>query len=783
MTEQKANKDIVKEQNSEKQALMVAIWLLICIVMIIIGFFISNSPWTNLFYWVAAFFGGCGFGLRFSKDANDKDVGAFFLIVASIITFINSLVISAGLFVLIATALFIRYTIVLKKSLSTEKTPEETDEEIQVINELPEEDEPEVDAEKLVCNGKLDLSMCLTWFAQRGKKHNIEQTEWHKIRQELIYFKHRLAESTLYLGVIGDASVGKSTFINALLGFEFLKENVTLGTTSTATILRYGNEFSIKINYTDSTPSVSYNTKDLNLPKNINFTEYSPELAEAIAKFTAIEKEEDAAGIRSVEIFIPVKNDLLESNVAIVDTPGLHSGNEWHDKATTNAVKNICDIALILTSAKTPLPKNFIEYLNKNLASVLPRSILVMTQADTLDEDEREDQLDYIHCRLKKETKSDVAGCFGVSAYYALERTSKRQQTSEDIENYRNEFDVMKNSLKKYLQDGHETALHDSLQDFVQNNFLPVMEQVLLDRKQILQQRKDELQKNKLSNLDKFITERIKKISLDISKNKIPEGAIERELQDVAAIFENTAITRIINADSKDELKSAMAEEKIKRDVEALMPALAKAINKLCSPLKSSTRKGIDNFANEFKDAYSRLQNINSLKVSDVNFSNISVKIDSIDLPMNYFTNVIEAQNSADNAKVGGGAAGGAAIGFLIGGPLGALVGGLGGAIFGALFGKSLATLKEEAKGTVRQISNSWQNQMKEHAIRACSENMENCQGFAAQAIQKYADTYEEQIKSIIAAEKKEQSKLSKNINSIEDDMEILINLGEKNEQ
>lgn len=651
------------------------------------------------------------------------------------------------------------------------------------FNELPEETAPEVDAGKLINEGRLDLRMCLTWFAQRGKKHNIEQTEWHKIRQELIYFKHRLAESTLYLGVIGDASVGKSTFINALLGFEFLKENVTLGTTSTATVLRHGDEFSIKINYANGTPSISYNANDLKLPKNINFTEYSPDLAGAIAKFTAIEKEEDAAGIRSVEIFIPVKNDLLESNVAIVDTPGLHSGNEWHDKATTNAVKNICDIALILTSAKTPLPKNFIEYLNKNLASVLPRSILVMTQADTLDEDERKDQLDYIHSRLKKETKSDVAGCFGVSAYYALERKSKRQQTSENIENYRNEFDVMKNSLKKYLQDGHETALHDSLQDFVQNNFLPVMEQVLQDRKQILQQRKDELQKNELSNLDKFIARHIKKVSSNISKDKIPEGAIERKLQEVAAIFENTAITRIENADSKDELKSAMAEEKIRRDVEALMPALAKAVNELCHPLKLSTRNGIDNFANEFKDAYSRLQNINSLKVSDVNFSNISVKIDSIDLPMNYFTNAIEAQNSADNAKVGGGAAGGAAIGFLIGGPLGALVGGLGGAIFGALFGKSLVTLKEEAEETVRQISNSWQNQMKEHAIRACSENMENCQGFAAQAIHKYADTYGEQIKSIIAAEKKEQNKLSENINSIEDDIETLINLGEKNEQ
>ena len=158
--------------------------------------------------------------------------------------------------------------------------------------------------------------------------------------------------------------------------------------------------------------------------------------------------------------------------------------------------------------------------------------------------------------------------------------------------------------------------------------------------------------------------------------------------------------------------------------------------------------------------------------------------MDSMDLPTNYFANAIEEQNNADNAKVGGGAAGGAAIGFLIGGPLGALVGGVGGAIFGALFGKSLATLKEEAKGTVRQISSSWQAQMKTPAVQACAQNKENCKEFVADAIRRYEATYGDQIKKIISAEKKEQKKLSAGINRIEQDMQTLRDIGgENNEQ
>ena len=651
--------------------------------------------------------------------------------------------------------------------------------EIDEEGELPEEDAPEVNTEKLINEGKLDLQMCLAWFAQRGKKHKIHQDEWNKIRQELIYFRRRLNESTLYLGVIGDASVGKSTFINALLGFELLKENVTLGTTSTATILKKGNEFAIKVNYNDNRPAVTFSYDDLRLPKSYDYKEYSPDVAQAIAKFTAIEEETEASAIRSVEVYLPIENELLNESVAIVDTPGLHSGNAWHDIATTNAVKNICDIALILTSAKTPLPQNFVDYLKTNLASVLPRSILVMTQTDTLDEDEREDQLDYVHSRLKSETKTDVIACYGVSAYYSLNRNNNHKHTEDEVSKFKNEFSLMSHALKDYLQKGHQAALFESLQTIIQANLLPVINKVLSDRKEKLQSRRNELKRNELVHLDEFVVRHTKSLYNKISNFTFSETTINNTLQTVASNFETRVFSRIANADDKNELKAAMAEDRIKQDVEALMPLLAQSVNKLCAPLKGMSKNGINVFSKEFCDAYARLQNMNSLNVSNIKIAKISVELDSMDLPTNYFTNALEEQNSADNAKVGGGAVGGAAIGFLVAGPLGALVGGIGGAIFGALFGKSLATLKDEARSTVKQISSMWQSKMAEPVAQACNRNKENCMDFTCNAIQKYVETYGAKINEIISAEKAEQNKLSNNIKDIEHDVKTLIQLGE----
>lgn len=68
-----------------------------------------------------------------------------------------------------------------------------------------------------------------------------------------------------------------------------------------------------------------------------------------------------------------------------------------------------------------------------------------------------------------------------------------------------------------------------------------------------------------------------------------------------------------------------MAEDRIKQDVEALMPLLAQNVNKLCDPLKEMSKNGIDVFSKEFCDAYARLQNMNSLNVSNIKIAKISV--------------------------------------------------------------------------------------------------------------------------------------------------------------
>ena len=229
----------------------------------------------------------------------------------------------------------------------------------------------------------------------------------------------------------------------------------------------------------------------------------------------------------------------------------------------------------------------------------MPRSILVMTQTDTLDEDEREDQLDYVHSRLKSETKTDVIACYGVSAYYSLNRNNNHKHTEDEVSKFKNEFSLMSHTLRDYLQKGHQAALFESLQTIIQTNLLPVINKVLSDRKEKLQSRRNELKRNELVHLDEFVVKHTESLCNKISNFTFSENTINNTLQTVASNFETRVFSRIANANDKNELKAAMAEDRIKQDVEALMPLLAQNVNKLCDPLKEMSKNGIDVFSKE----------------------------------------------------------------------------------------------------------------------------------------------------------------------------------------
>lgn len=82
-----------------------------------------------------------------------------------------------------------------------------------------------------------------------------------ELRHEQEHLQRRMSDERLYVGVVGEFSSGKSTFINALLGLDILKEDILQGTTCAPTLLSYAPAFDVDIVMKQHQEIISYSRK------------------------------------------------------------------------------------------------------------------------------------------------------------------------------------------------------------------------------------------------------------------------------------------------------------------------------------------------------------------------------------------------------------------------------------------------------------------------------------------------------------------------------------------
>lgn len=247
----------------------------------------------------------------------------------------------------------------------------------------------------------MDYTKILNVISSAIASSFLSEEKQGSLSKQLERIKKRTSDNKIYLGIVGEFSTGKSTLINSLIGEDFFVTNAIQGTTTTITKLEYGKKIGLKIEYT-SGEVLRYDSDKTEILKL-----YKPDVYEHLSFFEKMKmrtldmfhsnnsdkyllevfddittSDEISKTLNEVTVYYPSK--LLNNGIVIVDTPGTDSLTPSHAEITRRAIKEICDIALVIIPATQPLSQTLIDYVDDNLGDVADRCIYFITKIELI---------------------------------------------------------------------------------------------------------------------------------------------------------------------------------------------------------------------------------------------------------------------------------------------------------------------------------------------------------------------------------------------------------------
>ncbi|HTV54913.1 MAG TPA: dynamin family protein [Terriglobia bacterium] len=207
----------------------------------------------------------------------------------------------------------------------------------------------------------------------------------------------RVSEGRFYVACVGQFKRGKSTLLNALVGYEVVPTGF-VPVTAVPTVIRYGDALHARVRMRDGS------WRDIAMA---HLKEYVTEEL----------NPENRKGVDGAEVFVP--SSLLSSGMCFVDTPGLGSvftGNT----ATTQAFIPHIDAALIVVGADPPIAGEeltLVEAVGRQVQDL----ILVINKADRTSDAERAAAAKFTREILEKRLHRRMGEVLEVSAAERME--------------------------------------------------------------------------------------------------------------------------------------------------------------------------------------------------------------------------------------------------------------------------------------------------------------------------------------------------------------------------
>lgn len=317
------------------------------------------------------------------------------------------------------------------------------------------------------------------------------------------------------IGIIGDFTVGKSSFVNAILGARVTPVSAN-PSTAIITKIKYGKEPKAVILYSDK------REVEMTYEKFIEFSAFN------LDDFKEREQTGDIKRFNEIEYAtIYVKSDFLKANnLCLVDTLGL-SAHESDNKKTIASIKD--SIATIYICEERGLSDKDVDFISTYLSPERGDFFFCINRIDLVKKDERESVSQLVKLKLDEILhKSGTVGDFPCGRIYQV--SSLYQEFANgftDHDDWREDIDYQSRS-------GFEPIMND-LCNYVKNNADASRSQAITKQLQAAKTQFDSLLEYRMDEMNSLITANESKIKYYIAEIR----RINNQIAYINSLFEN----------------------------------------------------------------------------------------------------------------------------------------------------------------------------------------------------------------------------------------------------
>ena len=551
-------------------------------------------------------------------------------------------------------------------------------------------------------------------------KYDWEEATKHRLEKQVSAIVDKQNDNLLNISVIGEFSTGKSSFINALVGYELLAVNVIQGTTVAITIIEYSEEFSITL--------TDFSGKSLKIIfKSID------SLRQQLHIYTT-----DAAYAKKIDyVTVTLPSDILKNGYRIIDTPGTNSLELWHEEVTCRAIKELSDLSIILTDATRPMPATLMSFLDNTLGDSVESCAFVANKIDQVREKERDGIIKFIGKKICQSFDIENPMVLPFSSV-ALTNSFTKETVSVDSGSFLLTTSSLERLLsytaKQRLRAQAQKILHlvDDIYSTLDNNIKSIAAQY--------QQELQMLERSRQTDFKPFISRQIY-----LRQKSFMAGAqdykykVESVCDSLASTAKNNIETKIQNYSTLDALSNYI-KGSLSKDIKDEGQSIISGTEAQFKKLRTLFNKELKQFQKEFEREFDKLKILSvkfNLKPKDmvVRHSAHSANIGPV-------TTLITEELSKENWAVGGGAAAGAAIGTVLAPGIGTIVGTVIGLFAGAAAAPDTSGVKGKIKSKLSTPLHSYYRSVASDCMTNYNNFVDDIRSRLETEINRYYSTY-----------------------------------------